>query len=125
MNIPPFLLAAFTVEDTLSLWKSLSQSNRERVVVLTAILLVAVPFAIWALFFSKRRRHRSHHHRHHHSHEEVAPLAAIEEDDTSTRHRRRRKWRRPRREHRPRNPTLAETGGLPPVRDGGPPEPRV
>ena len=30
----------------------------------------------------------------------------------------------PRHRHRPRNPTLAETGGLPPVRPEGPPEPR-
>ncbi|MBM3821298.1 MAG: hypothetical protein FJ404_00145 [Verrucomicrobia bacterium] len=32
--------------------------------------------------------------------------------------RRRRKRRRQRRDHRPRNPTLAETGGLPPLKDG-------
>lgn len=35
-------------------------------------------------------------------------------------HQHRRK-RRPRRNHRPRNPTLAETGGLPPERTGPPP----
>jgi hypothetical protein len=34
----------------------------------------------------------------------------------------RRKWRRRRRDHRPRNPTLAETGGLPPIRQPRPPE---
>lgn len=34
-------------------------------------------------------------------------------------HQHRRK-RRPRRNHRPRNPTLAETGGLPPERTGPP-----
>jgi hypothetical protein len=32
----------------------------------------------------------------------------------------RRKLRRRRRDHRPRNPTLAETGGLPPIRPDGP-----
>ena len=37
---------------------------------------------------------------------------------TTRRHHRRR---RPRRQHRPRNPTLAETGGLPPRRDPGHP----
>jgi hypothetical protein len=125
MSITPFLLAAFTVEDALARWKSLSQSNRERLVVLTAILLVAVPFAIWALFFSKRRRHRSHHHHHHHHSREVSETALPAElEDAPPQQRRRRKWRRPRRDHRPRNPTLAETGGLPPVRSGGPPEPR-
>ena len=38
-----------------------------------------------------------------------------EEKSAGTRHRRRR------REHRPRNPTLAETGGLPPIRADKPP----
>jgi hypothetical protein len=31
----------------------------------------------------------------------------------------RRKHRRRRRAHRPRNPTLAETGGLPPIKTEG------
>jgi hypothetical protein len=37
--------------------------------------------------------------------------------------RRRYKFRYKRREHRSRNPTLAETGGLPPVRTEEPPKP--
>jgi hypothetical protein len=42
---------------------------------------------------------------------------AVEAGGGEERSRRRRK-RRPRREHRPRNPTLSETGGLPPKRTG-------
>jgi hypothetical protein len=38
-------------------------------------------------------------------------------------HAHRGKRRKRLRSHRPRNPTLAETGGLPPLRDEGPPPP--
>ena len=70
-----------------------------------------------------RRRH-SHHHSHQHS---SAPAEAAEAPDEARRRsppQKRRKRRRSRRRHRPRNPTLAETGGLPPVRPEGPPEPQ-
>lgn len=53
--------------------------------------------------------------------ERVAAAAAEEEDSGEGGGgggRRRRRRRSPRREHRPRNPTLAETGGLPPARAG-------
>ncbi len=46
-----------------------------------------------------------------------------EGDDQPVEARRRFKYRYKRREHRSRNPTLAETGGLPPVRTGEPTKP--
>jgi hypothetical protein len=46
-----------------------------------------------------------------------------EEDDAPVEVRRRYKYRYRRRDHRSRNPTLAETGGLPPVRTGEPTKP--
>lgn len=43
-------------------------------------------------------------------------LRVMEVEDRG-RHRRRRKYRKRRHDHRPRNPTRAETGGLPPIQD--------
>jgi ABC-type nickel/cobalt efflux system permease component RcnA len=126
MSITPFLLAVTEVEDVLAQWKTLSPSARERLIVITAIMLIAASVLVWAVFVRKsRRRQRSHQHGHHHSHDPARDAAAADGDDVTTQSRKRRKWRRPRREHRPRNPTLAETGGLPPMRTGGPPESRA
>jgi HAMP domain-containing protein len=86
------------------------------------VLLFGV-LLLWAAYF---RRQRSQHHRSRHRHHQrtkspAAPVAQVdsaerdEEDSSSSRHRRRRR----RREHRGRNPTLSETGGLPPPRADG------
>jgi len=56
---------------------------------LGAVLLVMTGAIIWAVFFRKKEKPRSRRHRHR---------------------------RASRREHRPINPTLSQTGGLPPVR---------
>ena len=126
MSIVPFLLASSEIEDVLAQWKALSPSARERLIIFTAIALITVSVLVWAVFLRKpRRRQHSHQHNHHHSRAPARDEAAADGDDATTQPRKRRKWRRPRREHRPRNPTLAETGGLPPVRRGGPPEPRT
>jgi type VI protein secretion system component VasK len=126
MSITPFLLADVEVEDVLAQWKTWSPSALERLIVITAIILIAVSVLVWAVFVRKsRRRQRSHQHGHHHSRDPARDEAAADGDDVTTQSQKRRKWRRPRREHRPRNPTLAETGGLPPMRTGGPPEPRA
>jgi hypothetical protein len=84
------------------------------------VLLLLLVFWWW----QGRRRHRRHHHHHRHrSGASAAPAAATEGGDaaaetgelaTAHHHRRRR-----RRSHRGRNPTLAETGGLPPPRPEG------
>ncbi len=69
-----------------------------------AILVVVLLVVLWVLLIRKqgtRRRKRRHHHRT--SIREAFPKT---EDDTRSRRRRRR------REHRPINPTLAQTGGL-------------
>jgi Flp pilus assembly protein TadB len=72
---------------------------------LGAILLVALGVMIWAVAFRKtgktRRRRRKHRER---------PTAR--EDDSESRSERRRRRREAR-----RNPTRAEVGGLPPLRD--------
>ena len=56
----------------------------------------------------------------------LVPVETPEEEDIANAEpgsARRRKFRKRRREHRGRNPTLAETGGLPPVRDQEPMNP--
>lgn len=60
-----------------------------------AFVLVLTGFLVWlAIFRKKRRRHKHHHHHDRHRHG-----------------------------HRPLNPTLAQTGGLPPLRsDNKPPD---
>ncbi len=93
--------------------------------VLGAGLVLLVLLIVWAVYL----RRRSHNHRHHHHHRSEAPgtpSARVDEADatetTSTTHHHHRR-RRVRREHRGRNPTLAETGGLPPPRPEGSPPP--
>src|SRR5688572_2339653 len=69
-------------------------------------LVVLVAFAFWAAFIRKseaaQRRGR------------ILPESNDAAASTNTRRRRRRRRRE---KMRPRNPTLAETGGLPPPRD--------
>jgi len=81
---------------------------------LSGVLLVA---AVYIYVRWKRRRHAHRHHRASTSADGAQPGA---EDG---RERGRRKWRKRRRyeeEYSRRNPTLAETGGLPPKREGSP-----
>lgn len=92
------------------------------VYVFVAIAAVTLGAVVWAAFI--RRRRRRHHHSHHHRQVPQTPPAPA--PAPQPRHRgwfflgrhkpRRRKLRR-----RP-NPTLAETGGLPPLRPPAPEE---
>src|SRR5579875_1705537 len=90
-------------------------------IVLGAIALLSLLLFFWVLVFHQPRRHRKHrHHHHHHHHHEEAFSAGSGGDRhwfSSSRRRRRRL------EHRPLTPTLAQTGGLPPIRDEKSPPP--
>ncbi len=123
MNLHPVFIAQIPIEpqDALAPWSSMSPAMRETLILVGAMAFIALLIALWAVFLRKRGRRRHHHpHRHHHSQTERGPAPeAVPEN-------RRRKWRRKRRrDHRPRNPTLAETGGLPPVRAQEPIDPHV
>ena len=85
-------------------------------VVATVVALVLV----WAVFFRKHARELSRYRSPHGSRDASFNPAVRDGRGAGPGLRKRRKWRRRRREHRPRNPTLAETGGLPPVRDSRP-----
>ena len=96
----------------------------EYIIIVGCLLAVSLLVFIWAAFF---RKPGSHHHRaHHHSHRH-RPVAATADDKAEGG---RRGWffsgkhhhrHRHRRRERPRNPTLAEAGGLPPIRATDPP----
>jgi hypothetical protein len=79
--------------------------------------LLALGIFAWAAFWRKsggKRSHRRHHH-HHSKSPEAAPKPNIPDYEIPPR--RRSKHRRRRRKQLPHNPTLAETGGLPPPRN--------
>jgi hypothetical protein len=125
---PPAVLADVDVQDLFP--HQPSDNLHQMAIILAAAMAVTVPLLVWAAFF--RKRGRRHHHRHHQRGTAPTPAEAAScdaeasagEDDASTRGRRRKKWRRRRRrDHRPLNPTLAQTGGLPPVRTEPPSEP--
>lgn len=90
------------------------------------VLLFAV-LMLWVVYSRRHRPHR-HRHRHHRSSNRTPSVetgnseSGADEDSEHSRHHRRRRRRR---EHRGRNPTLSETGGLPPPRPDGalPPAP--
>ena len=96
----------------------------EWALILGAIGLVSLLALGWAAFFRKRsRRRHSHHHGHRHSSEQTETEVESKEADAPAPPEERRHRRRSHHRHLPRNPTLAETGGLPPIRPEDPPEP--
>ena len=84
-----------------------------------AVLLVTGATLVWAIAFRKAHIRRRSHHRHRH------PSG----DSLTTKQRRESKKVRSRNKHHhqvfPRQPTRAETGGLPPVRGSESPPPEV
>ena len=122
----PILLAELDPDTAKALdsWQIMTPATRERLVIFSAIGVVALLLLLWAAFLRKKHRHRhSHHHGHHHSSRPAEVPAVAPVQDAVAPPVKRRRARRLRRRHRPRNPTLAETGGLPPVRPEHPPGP--
>ena len=72
------------------------------------------------VFVRKPPPPRRHHHHHHHRAASGQHRGDRSRRRRRTGERRRKRRRRRRQDHRPRNPTLAETGGLPPARPGPP-----
>jgi len=90
-------------------------------IVVGSLLAVTLAVFIWAAFIRKPGSpSRSHSHKHSHWHPPAsAPEAKPERSRSGWFFSRKR--HRKRRQERPRNPTLAEAGGLPPIRTGEPP----
>ena len=121
MSIIFFARVDLDVKQALESLQVTSPATRERFLVFGALCLVTLLLILWALFIrKKRRRRRKHHHSHHRSSQTAEALEAPKDDPLPAAPEQRRRSRRSRRRHRPRNPTLAETGGLPPLRPEDP-----
>jgi hypothetical protein len=118
----PVIFALLTDdEDALPGLGPLTPAVKETLIILGALLIVIGGVLFWALVLRRRKRRSSDRHRRRHRKSAVKSAAAgVSEIKQLIRERQRRRHR----EHRPRNPTLAETGGLPPSRsaaESGPP----
>lgn len=103
-------------------WTKPGSRVLEMVVVFGIVLLVVLLIFVWATFWRKPRRHR-------HSYHHTRPSTDTPAVGLPRRRRRRpmllrilrRHRRRHRRRKRPVNPTLADVGGVPPMRHQPPP----
>ena len=124
MNTTPFFLADAELDTILRSWKVLTPDTRGGLIVFSSIFLVTLVVLGWAVFLRKKRRRREHHHSHRHSSGSAEVSETSEDEDSPSSSKKRRRRRRSGRQHRPRNPTLAETGGLPPIRPPDPSDPQ-
>jgi hypothetical protein len=90
-------------------WKDLSPSQHEITVVLGAAAIVGALAVFWAVYIRKPERDGSRRYVYPSSR---GPSSSNSDWSSSPEKKKRRRRRRRRR----RNPTLAETGGLPPIR---------
>ncbi len=109
-------------QDIVMSWQKMEPGMKEALVISGSLVMVIFLILLWVIFV--RKPSRRHHHRHRrYPAPAQAQVQAIAAADAAPVPSKRRRWRRRRREHRPRNPTLSETGGLPPFRSEGPPSP--
>jgi hypothetical protein len=117
MNAFTPCLAALTHNALINRWLRLENGVQEKILLFAAVGCITALLLVWALFIRRRRGQRAHYH----YPSAKAPVQNRDADETDAGHSH-RKSRRRRRHHRRRNPTLAETGGLPPLRSQEPPE---
>jgi len=87
--------------------------------VLGAVLLVTLVLFLWARYLRRPTRQRAEHYKYPEP-EPANPQDPTPEEKTEHHSHHRRRYRKRKHEHRGRNPTLAEIGGLPPVRGAEP-----
>lgn len=80
---------------------------RNRLITFGAYALVMLVILLWAVYFRKQKRKRRHVHKH-------KPPNWASSDDLKARRRQRHRHRQT--DGLPRNPSRAESGGLPPLR---------
>ena len=111
-------LAEVETEEVLASWRFLNPTTHEGLIIFSAIGLVTLLVVLTVMFLRKQRHRRRGHH--HASRPAAKPIdateASLDEESPALPEKPRRRRRRTGRIHRPRNPTLAETGGLPPIR---------
>jgi hypothetical protein len=108
MTLSVCSLVAAAIPDAAQLPNALNpntqQSLRGVLPIIIVVAAVVVALVIWAVFIRKSPRYR-----------QKGALLEGEAEESGGRRRRRRR----RRDHRTRNPTRAQTGGLPPQGAGG------
>ena len=92
----------------------MSPAMKEWLIILGAVIVVSLMALGWAVMFRRKRRRAARRADRQRRRESFNKNAA---SDVTDQNKHRSKHGRRRRHHRPRNPTLAETGGLPPVRE--------
>jgi hypothetical protein len=119
----PFRFASFSENFAPWLGTILAvRTLREYAIMGGAVLLVTGAVMVWVVIFRRSRKRRHGHRRHRHSPTESSLSKGAGATKTvgapgGRRHRQRRQY--------PRKPTLAETGGLPPLRGPQPPPPEL
>ena len=106
--------------DTISITDKMLPGSMDVFIVLGAIVLVALIVFFWVLSFRKNEKRR---HKHHHRHHRKSYREQFQKATGEIRELIRQRRHRSRREHRRINPTLAQTGGLPPIHEPGKPPP--
>lgn len=99
-----------SVDRAMSVWANMNQDLRNQLVLALAFIIVAAGALIWAAAYRKAKRRRVRIRRPH--------TWQLEPGETrsSRRHRQHERRRRSAHPKPPMNPTLAESGGLPPRR---------
>lgn len=110
-----FFLAQIDFKDALAANMHKTSASRNGLTLLFAAFgMITLLILVWAVFIRKRPAEASR--RYSHSTGEHGSVGRNNPGASTSDHDRRRRRRRRR---RPRNPTLSETGGLPPIRGEG------
>ncbi len=123
MSLAPLFLVTPETQKLLESWRLTGPATVERLIIFGAIGFVALVLALGVVLLRKKRRRRRHHHAHQSFSRPAEMPKSVEDENVSAPPVRGRHRRHSRHRHRPRNPTLAETGGLPPIRAESPPAP--
>lgn len=116
-----FFLAQVDIRDSLvtGMQKAGPARSNGFTILFGAVGVVTALILIWAIFIRKRPDQSSRRYRYRSSRDSTQKGANNVGDSAANANGRKEGRRRRRRKQRPRNPTLAETGGLPPVRTDG------
>ena len=106
--------------DIISATNKMPPGSEDILIVLGAILLVALIVFFCVLSFRKGEKTG---HKHHHRHHRKSYREQFKNTASGIKELIRQRRRHRRREHRSINPTLAQTGGLPPIRTAVKPPP--
>jgi type VI protein secretion system component VasK len=106
--------------NTINLGGRIPPESEDVLIVLGAIVTVALIVFFCVLLFRKDEKHR---HKHHHRHHRKSYREQFQKATSEIKELIRQRRSRSRREHRRINPTLAQTGGLPPIHEPGKPPP--